>query len=180
MTYTRWGRTTCPTDTGAQLVYSGRTGGTHYETRGGSAENICLPDNPDYLAETAGLTTSFFSTVQGAEYELWSGPKENVSDHNVPCAVCYAPTRATTIMVPAKTTCPPSWTREYYGYLSTARDNHYRSSYTCIDNTPEVIVGTSVNEDPGTLFYHTISNCVGLLCPPYEHSRILSCAVCTK
>ena len=63
--------------------------------------------------------------VQGAEYELFSGPNANVTEHNAPCAVCYVPTRATTIMVPAKTSCPSSWTREYYGYLMTERHVHY-------------------------------------------------------
>ena len=139
-----------------------------------------MPDNPDYIPETAGVTVPYFSIVRGAEYEFFAGPLANLTQHNAPCAVCFVPTRSATIMVPAKTTCPSSWTREYYGYLSTAREHHYRSSYTCIDNTPEVIAGTSGNEDPGSLFYYTISNCVGLLCPPYEHSRILSCAVCTK
>ena len=49
VTYIRWGRTTCPQAAGTQLVYSGRIAGTQYSKRGGSAEKICLPDDPDYL-----------------------------------------------------------------------------------------------------------------------------------
>ena len=182
MIYTRWGKSSCPNDTGAELVYSGRTGGTNWAVRGGSAEKLCLPDNPEYLAETAGISIPYFSTVQGAEYELWSGPNTNVSNYNAPCAVCYNPTRAITIMVPAKPTCPLSWTREYYGYLTTEHDTHYRSTYTCIDNTPDKTPATHrrVHMNGLPLIYHTITDCLGLLCPPYENGRILSCAVCTK
>ena len=179
MTYTRWGKSSCPSSTGAQLVYSGRAGGTPYYTRGGSAEKICLPDNPDYVTETSGLSISVYSTVQGTEYELFSGPNANVTEYSAPCAVCDVPTRARAIMVPAKITCPSSWTREYYGYLTTERDNHYRSSYTCLDNSPDVIAGTGGNVNP-SLFYYTFTDCRELPCPPYERSRILSCVVCTK
>ena len=125
VTYTRWGKSSCPTSTGAQLVYVGRTGGTHYNHRGGAAEKICLPDDPEYAAETSGISVPYYNIVQGAEYELFSGPNANISEHNAPCVVCYVPTRATSIMVPAKTSCPSSWTREYYGYLTAEHDDYY-------------------------------------------------------
>ena len=40
VTYTRWGRTSCPNETEAQLVHSGRAGGTNYNVQGGSAEKF--------------------------------------------------------------------------------------------------------------------------------------------
>jgi hypothetical protein len=85
-------------------------------------------------------------------------------------------------MIPAKTVCPPSWTREYYGYLTTNYDGHRRSSYTCLDNIPEGVPGTELaNSTTATaFFYYTITTCSGLSCPPYENNRILSCVVCTK
>ena len=179
VTYTRWGKSSCPTSTGAQLVYVGRTGGTTWNIQGGAADKICLPEDPEYIAETSGISLQHYSIVQGGEYELFFGPNANVTQHNAPCAVCYVPTRATTIMIPAKTSCPSSWTREYYGYLMTERDNHQRSSYNCVDNNPDVVAGTEGDEDP-SLFYYTFTDCHGLPCPPYENTRILSCAVCTK
>ena len=181
VTYTRWGKSSCPTSTGAQLVYSGRVGGTLYLAQGGSAEKICVPDNPDYIPETSGVTPPHFSIVQGAEYEFFTGPLSALTEHNAPCAVCFVPTRATTIVVPAKTTCPSSWTREYYGYLSTdaEQDTHRRSTYNCLDINPETIPGTSDNTNP-SLFHYTITNCNGFSCPPFENGRILACAVCTK
>ena len=181
VTYTRWGKSSCPNNTGAELVYSGQLGGTNWNVRGGSAENVCLPDDPEYLNETAGVTIPYYSIVQGSEYELFDGPIGNVSNYKVPCAVCYVPTRSTSIMVPAKLTCQPSWTREYYGYLTTEHDTHHRSSYTCIDNPPEIIpVFRRIHSDGLLLLLHTVTDCLGLQCPPYENLRLLSCTVCTK
>ena len=182
VTYTRWGRTSCPNDTDAQLVYSGRAGGTWFAFQGGSAEKICLPDDPDYIPNSINIYSSGVrSVVHGAEYQvnIIGNPLQHLFNHNVPCAVCDVPTRARVIMVPAKTVCPPSWTREYYGYLMTAHVSHYRSSYSCIDVDAEPIPGTASDVD-GALFYPTVTTCNGLLCPPYENNRQLSCVVCTK
>ena len=184
VTYTRWGRTSCPNDTEAQLVYSGRAGGTKFTAQGGSAEKICLPDDPNYTPESANIPSQFYKgLIQGVEYEVsypgQSTPLQHLHEQNAPCAVCDVPIRARVIVVPAKTVCPPSWTREYYGYLMTEYDGHYRSSYTCVDIDAEPIPGESSDTDP-SLFYHTATNCNGLLCPPYEDNRLLSCVVCTK
>ena len=181
MTYTRWGNSSCPSSTGAQLVYAGRAGGTDHHASGGGAEKLCLPNDPDYLPRTAGFI-NLFSHIYGAEYQFYNGLNSNVHDYEVPCAVCYVPTRATVIMVPAKSLCPSSWTREYYGYLTTERDTHHRSSFSCIDINPEVIPGTSADNSAVALFYYVgvNSRCTALACPPYESGRILSCAVCTK
>ena len=84
-------------------------------------------------------------------------------------------------MIPAQIQCPPTWTREYYGYLSTERAGHHRSSFNCVDVNPEVIGNSGANGE-GALFYYALSACDsnGLSCPPYENGRILSCVVCTK
>ena len=92
-------------------MYAGRTGGTNFANRGGAAEKICLPDDPKYIAETSGVSTTYCSTVQGDEYEFWRGPNANVNQHNAPCAVSY---QSYNYQVPAKTSCSSSWTREYY------------------------------------------------------------------
>jgi hypothetical protein len=178
VTYTRWGRSSCPSSTGAELVYSGRAGGTDFESQGGTVEKVCLPEDPDYTDDTAGILWTS-SVIHGAEYELFAGPNTHVFNHNVPCAVCYVPTRSTTITVPAKNVCPPSWTREYYGYLTAEAYDHYRSSLNCLDADPDVI-GGGVNDTNGALFYYVSAECTTLSCPPYQQHRILSCAVCTK
>ena len=100
---------------------------------------------------------------------------------HVPSAM-FLPARAATIMIPAKTTCPISRTKEYSGYLTSEGEDasvHYRSSYNCIDANPDVISSTEANTN-GALFYFVKSTCNGLACPPYEENRILSCVVCTK
>ena len=83
------------------------------------------------------------------------------------------------IMIPAKTTCPPSWTQEYFGYLMSAYFNDPRSMYECIDYNAE-----AVKYDKGytgkAAFYFVESRCEGIACPPYGEGRELSCTVCTK
>ena len=143
-----------------------------------------MPEDPDYTSETAGLPSSIeHGQMFGSEYQLNTGPYSlrDVYQHYVPCAVCYVPTRATTIMVPAKTVCPSSWTREYYGYLTSEGESeeNYRSSYNCIDANPDIIPNQHGSTN-GTLLYYVQSTCNGFACPPYQENRILSCVVCTK
>ena len=178
VTYIRWGRTKCPEALGTELVYSGRAAGTHYTNKGGSAERICLPNNPDYLSSANGVQGH--SPLYGAEYESFPpAPLGHLGEHNVPCAVCYVPTRAAMIMIPAKTQCPTSWTIEYVGYLMTEYYNSARSVFSCVDKDAQSIPGGVGNEN-GALFYHVEATCSGILCPPYDTERELTCAVCTK
>ena len=177
-TYTRWGNSSCPSVNGTELLYAGKAGGTYFTKSGGGVEKLCLPDNPDYLPGTTGF--SGYAFIYGAVYKFVSGPNTNIYQHNVPCAVCYVSTRASVVMIPAKTECPSSWTREYYGYLTSEADGHSgRSSFTCVDVNPETVPGSSASTN-GALFYYSFSTCNGLDCPPYENNRILSCVVCTK
>ena len=178
VTYIRWGRTTCPQATGTQLVYSGRAAGSHFNSQGGSAEYICLPDNPDYLTGRNGV--SGYSPLHGAEYQ--SHPPshlEHLLNHNVPCAVCYASTRVAMLMIPAKTQCPSSWTLEYVGFLMSGNQSHRRTMFTCVDKDAESIPG-EIADSNAALFYHVEATCNGILCPPYDTQRELTCAVCTK
>jgi hypothetical protein len=55
----------------------------------------------------------------GAEYQFRENLNSHLNNYNVPCAVCYVSTRTSVLMIPAKTQCPSSWTREYYGYLTS-------------------------------------------------------------
>ena len=85
------------------------------------------------------------------------------------------------IMVPAKTQCPSSWTREYYGYLMTERGDthHYRSSFDCVDVSPDTVSGEIANTN-GALFQYVKTTCNGLQCPPYVVNKVVTCVVCTK
>ena len=82
-------------------------------------------------------------------------------------------------MIPGRYTCPPSWTREYYGYLMSEDVEHKRVSYECMDINAEGIPGTE-SEDDGALMYLAEAFCDGLGCSPDEDGYELTCVVCTK
>ncbi len=83
-------------------------------------------------------------------------------------------------MIPAKASCPPTWTKEYYGYIMAAHQTHHRSMFVCADEDQESLPGSQGNAD-GALFYHVEADCdTGLPCPPYNINQELNCVVCTK
>ena len=61
----------------------------------------------------------------------------------------------------------------------SAYHNHHRSTYECMDVSPETI-GGGQNYQDGVLFYHVEARCGSLACPPYEETKELTCAVCSK
>ena len=179
--FTRWGRTTCPTTNDTEKLYQGKAAGSDHMEHGGGANYICLTDEPEFLSYTPGIS-DLQSYIYGAEYEAYqnSGPLGSLHDHNVPCVVCYVSTRISYLMIPAKITCPKTWTTEYQGYLMAERFNHKRNAvYECVDKDAESIPG-SVASTNGALFYHVQAQCNGILCPPYDKEKELACVVCTK
>ncbi|KAF6024700.1 hypothetical protein EB796_016981 [Bugula neritina] len=101
---------------------------------------------------------------------------------NVLCSVCLAP-RSTQVMIPAKTSCPDSWTKEYEGYLMSSYISDMRSSYICVDGFAEGVNGTK-STPAGAELYPVSGYCKnsgGLQhCPPYVDARELTCVVCSK
>ena len=178
--YTRWGRTTCPTDQGTQPLYAGRAGGTRWDHEGGAANYLCMPDDPDHLQYQSGVQGR--SYVAGVEYFYQSMPSlSSVNLHNVPCAVCYVATRSVSVMIPAKTQCPTHWTLEYIGYLGSEYYNrNSRTMYECVDKDPESVPGSAGVTEPRTFFQLVEPYCIGLSCPPYDAEKELTCVVCTR
>ena len=179
--YVRWGHDQCPST--AQLVYSGRAGGSFYNHDGGGSNPQCLPLNPNFLTPISGIQ-KYRALMYGAEYETVTDSNSHVhgrQEHEVKCAVCHVSNRTAVYMVPAKYTCPTGWTREYYGYLMAeySGNNHRRSQFTCVDTALKSVVGSSANKN-GLLFYFVEGRCGSLPCPPYDNTKELSCAVCTK
>jgi len=151
MVYTRWGKTSCPNVSGTELVYARRAGGTLLTHRGGTANYLCMPDDPDYLRYGPGVQG--ISSVYGVEYEMRSGqPFVSVDQHNAPCAVCYASTRVAVTMIPAKTR-PSTWTLEYSGYLMSGASGEHNTMYECFDKSPDSIPGTTSSTNPATIFH---------------------------
>ena len=68
------------------------------------ANYLCLPEHSQYSTYTAG-TQSGRAYLHEVEYETGgpreTGPLHSLNDHNAPCAVCYASTRETVMMIPA-------------------------------------------------------------------------------
>ena len=174
MVYTRWGNSACPNITGTELVYTGRAGGSPYRDRGGASNYICLPFDPEYILTSRGRVQGD-SPVWGAEYQE---PVVGVDEGDVPCAVCHVTTRETVLMIPAKASCPTSWTEEYVGYLMSGREGRSRSTFVCVDRDQESLAGTGRNND-GAVFYHAEVDCTNLPCPPYNNGQELNCVVCT-
>ena len=83
-------------------------------------------------------------------------------------------------MIPAKTTCPSGWIREYYGYLMAERSSDfYRTMYTCVDKDMESVPGSQGHEN-NAHFFHVEASCNGFACGPYSDSKELNCVVCSK
>ncbi|XP_019857447.1 PREDICTED: short-chain collagen C4-like isoform X2 [Amphimedon queenslandica] len=179
--YTRWGRKSCPA--GAELVYEGLAAGGHYTHMGGGADHVCLPaKEPQNMKKPVPPR---YSLIYGTEYENVNDIFPGKNNHNVPCAVCYAPNRSTKLMIPSRTSCPSLWTMEYKGYLMTSlssHDNHNKNSlHECVDDNPESIDGSDANTD-GALFYFILLRCIGtgIPCPPYAENEFVTCVVCTR
>ena len=181
--YTRWGRTTCPSTSGTQLLYAGRAAGSSYNEKGGAANYICLPEQPQYSTYTVG-TQIGHAYLHGTVYQTAgsndNGPLSSFKDYNVPCALCHASTRETVVTIPARLSCPSSWTREYYGYLMANSHGGYRTMFECIDQNPESVPGSLANTQ-GAFVHHVEVKCNdGIPCPPYNTQKEVTCVVCTK
>ena len=140
-----------------------------------------LQHNGKWVGLTASIMESGWS-LQPAQRDQTYGIFSAFHDHNVPCAVCYASTRAAVTMIPAKTCCPSTWTLEYSGYLMSGNKGHpHATMYECVDKNPDSVPGSVSNTvtDPA-LFYHIEASCNGMACPPYNPQKELTCAVCTK
>ncbi|KAL9974708.1 hypothetical protein ACROYT_G011781 [Oculina patagonica] len=176
--YVRWGRTICPNDT--QLVYEGIVGGSYYNHIGGGGDFTCLTKTPKYVKYKDGSQTG--SYMYGTEYEVntFNPFKNDLHDHEVPCAVCYVKSRASQLMIPARNDCPSGWTEEYHGYLMAGNYNHKHSTnFICVDRDAEYVPGSKASQN-GAMLYLMEGACGSLPCLPYVGGRELTCAVCTK
>ena len=178
MAYTRWGKTTCPD--GAEQVYEGLVAGSHRQ-EAGSSNFLCLHKEPQFLQTSPGLTRQR-GRLYATEYESITNPPtfSNIAKHEVPCSVCHASGRTAKITIPGRTSCPSSWTREYYGYLMGEEYiNLHRSRVPiCVDVNAESVAGTS-SRNVKSMLYFIETTCFGL-CPPYSNGAEITCTVCTK
>ena len=93
-------------------MLSGFAAGAGWSNIGGGSNYLCLPLNPEYnkYSDAAGG-----GELSGVEYETYSGIfRDSANEQNVPCAQCLSK-RSVVMMIPARRTCPKSWTKEYEG-----------------------------------------------------------------
>ena len=174
-TYTRWGRKTCPKN--SVLVYEGFAAGGLYTDSGAPVNYLCLPQNPDWDNKSENPTK--FGLIYGAEYETDKGVFHDLSEHEVPCAVCRVP-RSNILIVPGKNTCFGDYIMEYTGYLMTGRPVHQAATeYVCVDGEAEKASKSDVHNHNGKLFYFVRARCGSLKCPPYKENDDLTCVVCS-
>ncbi|XP_021341112.1 short-chain collagen C4-like [Mizuhopecten yessoensis] len=177
--YVRWGRKDCPADNTTELVYSGYTGGSYYDSTGAASNYVCLPPDPLW-GPHKNLRSYQPAYMYGTEYEDPTLFGVNDYSEDAPCAVCRTSEHSTSVMIPARTECYAGWEKAYYGSLSANDANHKAASeYVCVDEHPQALTGGSRN-DNGKLFYQVRTVCGPLQCPPYEHDKVLSCVVCLK
>ena len=106
------GESTCPGITGTEEVYSSITSGSDRTQSGGGSNHLCMPKVPEYTHPFSSSELTYKTFIYGAEYQY---PLQGSHNLNVPCAVCHVSTRSAVLMIPGNTTCPTTWTREYYG-----------------------------------------------------------------
>ena len=158
-------------------MYNGSAGVSFSGYKGGGGNYLCMPQDPDYSFEyRSGVQGDAY--MYGVEYE--QPVVGGTYQHNAVCAVCLATTRETVLMIPAKTTCPSSWTTEYSGYLVTEGYHTHRTTFECVERNPDSVPGSHLHADAGH-FYHIEAHCdTSVPCPPYNDYNELTCVVCTK
>ena len=179
--YTRWGRTTCPAMVETELVYEGKVVGSRYD-QAGSAEYLCLHNQPQFRQTITGQQSNR-ARLYGVKYSSIdsSSSLRNNRFYDLPCALCYTPSRSTSITIPGRRDCPSSWTKEYQGYLMTEHSLSNRNSRVpiCVDVEAETVAGSSSRTFP-SLLHFIETTCTGIQCPPYKNGAEISCVVCTK
>ncbi|XP_061178102.1 short-chain collagen C4-like [Saccostrea echinata] len=174
--YTRWGKHSCPKLNGTELVYDGTAGGSYYSETGNGANTLCLPHDPELLPDHLPLTPSGFSHIYGGEYQFSLG--KVVIQDDVPCSVCHVKMATSSMMIPAKRSCPTGWSKQYSGILTANSYGYDKSEYLCVDEDPDFVERSRQNEE-GKLFYTVKTVCGSLPCPPYKNATVVSCVVCT-
>jgi len=60
------------------------------------------------------------------------------------------------------------------------RSTYHRTQYLCVDQSFTVISDTLRRDLGGLEFFPVEGRCGSLQCPPYEETKELTCAVCTR
>ena len=83
-------------------------------------------------------------------------------------------------MIPARISCPDTWTLEYSGYLMTTHNQSGRTAECVVSDPETVYIHIKVASTNGTLLYHTEANRNGLQCPPLIMVTCVQCALSSE
>ena len=146
---------------------------------------LCLPLNPQWLTYNTGSThVSWMRSVEyiSEDYGIFSS---TIHSKRAVCARCFTQSRPAIMMIPARTTCPAGWTREYYGYLMASQENYaHPSNYICVYYSPSYYTYSSPNYGGGLTFVN--ADCDGNASidecgtGEYVNNRQLTCVVCSR
>eukprot|EP00117_Sycon_ciliatum_P031559 scpid66885/ scgid6088/ Fibropellin-1; Epidermal growth factor-related protein 1; Fibropellin-I; SpEGF I; UEGF-1 len=176
-TYTRWGRQDCPD--GTERVYTGYSAGSYYAHKGGGANILCLHGEPVY---GRSASHQWGSPVYGVTYYL-SGQSQpytgaSLEGKTVPCTVCLATNRSSTVMIPARNDCPEEWHLEYHGYMmGSPYSSDYRGEHLCFDDAAE---GLGPYGSPGHRISPVQIDLPYGLPSVYVDPKEITCSVCTR
>lgn len=145
---------------------AGYAGGAQHGDNVGGTNYLCLPKDPQWRQFSSARDKSR-GHVYGAEYRLHDAPfYQGLHFQDVPCAVCHVQGRSSVIMVPAKRSCEPGWTRVHYGYIMTERSGHASNKEDiCMDISPQTVDGGTGPDDLSALFYPVQAICGSLKYP---------------
>ena len=163
--------------------HAGFAGGRKYDAHGSGTTTLCLPHNPDPSKFHTSATYSY-GVIYGSEYEF--NFKNIATNDDVPCAVCYS-YQGTSVMIPAKTSCPSQWTKQFAGFLTSgfATNDRLGAEYLCMDEDPEYMTdGARQHNDGGRLFYpvHIVCGslpecCYCCLCCMFQIKIYYTCTI---
>ena len=155
-----------------QCLSVGMSGGRTYVDTGSGTNTLCLPHNPDpsppdFPRSFQHNDVSYAGSIHGSEYQF--NYRHVAIDDDVPCAACMVTNASSTLMIPAKTSCPIGWTVQYQGVLTSGKQGHQATDYLCLDQNPEYLTeGARMHNYDGKLFYPVHAICGSLPCPPYK------------
>ena len=137
--YTRWGKTTCLSINGTQLVYAGRAAGSWFYHKGGASNYLCLPNDPSYLQYRS---QHFVIIYMG----LSMRPEMDYCQHlmirmyRVPCVI-FPPGGQCWWYLQRPSALPLGPVSTTATCMMTERYNHHRSMFECVDQNPETVPG---------------------------------------
>ena len=141
---------------------------------GGGVDFLCLPTEPDF-PEGAAAGYQSQSDIFGISY----GTTNRSSNNNtVLCSVCEVTGRSRSIMIPAKSSCPTGWIKEYQGLLMSQHHSH-SSGYICVATDMQDFSLPTPSNNYGGLYVVEVV-CDTLKCPPFIDGYEIGCVLCTK